>query len=92
MLNIYINFVPKGKKSDVSSVQNFNLLNYLIPYYVKEGKTYLSIAFGCTGGRHRSVVLINNLANYLEGKEYKLFVKHRDMNKEEIKIKSNLLD
>ncbi|MDP2945310.1 MAG: RNase adapter RapZ, partial [Atribacterota bacterium] len=68
----------------------FNLLNYLIPYYIEEGKTYLSIAFGCTGGRHRSVVLINSLANYLEGKEYKLFVKHRDMNKEEIKIKSDL--
>ncbi len=68
----------------------FNLLNYLIPYYVKEGKTYLSIAFGCTGGRHRSVVLIDNLANYLKGKEYKLFVKHRDMNKDEIKIKSDL--
>ena len=63
----------------------FNLLSYLIPYYVKEGKTYLSIAFGCTGGRHRSVVLINNFANYLKGKEYKLFVKHRDMNKEEVK-------
>ena len=68
----------------------FNLLNYLIPHYIKEGKTYLSIAFGCTGGRHRSVVLINSLANYLESKEYKLFVKHRDMDKEEIKIKSDL--
>jgi len=68
----------------------FDLLNYLIPYYVKEGKTYLSIAFGCTGGRHRSVVLINSLADYLKGKEYKLFVKHRDMNKDEIKIKSDL--
>ena len=67
----------------------FNLLNYLIPYYLKEGKTYLSIAFGCTGGRHRSVALINNLANYLEGKGYKMFVNHRDMNKEEIRIKSD---
>ncbi|TFG92698.1 MAG: RNase adapter RapZ [Candidatus Atribacteria bacterium] len=63
----------------------FDLLNYLIPYYLKEGKTYLSVAFGCTGGRHRSVTLINNLANYLEKKGYKLFVNHRDMNKEEIK-------
>jgi len=65
----------------------FNLLNSLIPYYIKEGKTYLSIAFGCTGGRHRSVALINNLANYLKEKGYKLFVKHRDMNKDEIEIK-----
>ena len=64
----------------------FNLLNYLISFYLKEGKTYLSIAFGCTGGRHRSVVLIDNLANYLEEKGYKLFVNHRDMNKEEMKV------
>ena len=63
----------------------FNLLEYLIPYYLKEGKTYLSVAFGCTGGRHRSVVLINSLAKYLRGKDYKIFIKHRDMNKEEIK-------
>ena len=63
----------------------FNLLEYLIPYYLKEGKTYLSIALGCTGGRHRSVVLINSLAKYLREKDYKIFIKHRDMNKEEIK-------
>ncbi len=68
----------------------FNLLNYLVPYYLKEGKTYLSIAFGCTGGRHRSVVLINRLARYLREKGYKIFVKHRDMNKEETKIKNGL--
>jgi UPF0042 nucleotide-binding protein len=68
----------------------FNLLNYLVPYYLKEGKTYLSIAFGCTGGRHRSVVLINRLARYLREKGYKIFVKHRDMNKEETKIKNDL--
>jgi UPF0042 nucleotide-binding protein len=68
----------------------FNLLNFLIPYYLKEGKTYLSIAFGCTGGRHRSVVLINCLANYLEKEGYKVFVKHRDINKEETKIENEL--
>jgi UPF0042 nucleotide-binding protein len=61
----------------------FNLINYLIPFYLKEGKFYLSIAFGCTGGRHRSVVLIDKLANYLQEKKYKIFVKHRDINKEQ---------
>jgi len=68
----------------------FDLLDYLIPYYLKEGKTYLSIAFGCTGGRHRSVVLINNFAQYLRERGYKILVKHRDMEKEEIKIESDL--
>ncbi|MEA1940386.1 MAG: RNase adapter RapZ [Candidatus Caldatribacteriota bacterium] len=61
----------------------FNIIGFLIPYYLKEGKTYLSIAFGCTGGRHRSVVLINKLASYLQGEGYKTSIKHRDLSKEE---------
>ncbi len=67
----------------------FALIEYLIPYYLKESKTYLSIAFGCTGGRHRSVVLIDRLARYLREKGYKILVKHRDIQKEEIKTKAN---
>ena len=63
----------------------FALIKYLIPYYLQEGKTYLSIAFGCTGGRHRSVNLINKLAKYLKANGYKTLVRHRDMKKEEIK-------
>jgi len=61
----------------------FNLISDLIPYYIREGKTYLSIAFGCTGGRHRSVVLINELAIHLQAQGYKTFIKHRDIEKEE---------
>jgi len=60
----------------------FNLTEELIPYYLKEGKTYLSIAFGCTGGRHRSVVLVNELAKHLQLKGFKTFIKHRDIQKE----------
>lgn len=61
----------------------FDLIRDLIPYYIREGKTYLSIAFGCTGGRHRSVVLINELAMHLQSQGYKTFIKHRDIEKEE---------
>ncbi|MDD5131966.1 MAG: RNase adapter RapZ, partial [bacterium] len=39
----------------------FNLLKFLIPHYIKEGKTYLTIAIGCTGGKHRSVAVTNEL-------------------------------
>jgi len=60
----------------------FNLTEDLIPYYLREGKTYLSIAFGCTGGRHRSVVLIDELAKHLQSRGYKTFIKHRDIKKE----------
>ncbi len=63
--------------------QLFSLLDYLLPYYIKEGKNYLSIAIGCTGGRHRSVFLVNELVYKLKSKGYSVFVKHRDIKKEE---------
>ena len=54
-------------------------LRYVLPHYVAEGKTYLTIAIGCTGGRHRSVMLAEELKKSLAGvKGVKLRVKHRD--------------
>ncbi|MDD4895268.1 MAG: RNase adapter RapZ, partial [Atribacterota bacterium] len=63
--------------------QFFSLIDFLIPYYIKEGKNYLSIAIGCTGGRHRSVFLVNELIHRLRSKGYPVFVRHRDIRKEE---------
>ena len=57
------------------------LLEYLIPLYEKEGKAYLTIAIGCTGGLHRSVVVAEELANTLEEKNYLIRVVHRDIRK-----------
>ncbi len=59
----------------------FNLLKFLIPNYIKEGKTYLTIAIGCTGGKHRSVVVTNELDKYLTARHYDVKVRHRDINK-----------
>ena len=56
------------------------LLNHLLPLYQQEGRTQLSIAIGCTGGKHRSVTLVNKLAEQLS--EWKVLVHHRDMGKE----------
>lgn len=56
------------------------LLEHLLPLYEKEGRTQLSIAIGCTGGKHRSVTLINKLAEQLTGR--RVLVHHRDMGKE----------
>jgi UPF0042 nucleotide-binding protein len=55
-----------------------DLLGLLLPAYVKEGKSYLSIAVGCTGGRHRSVVLADELARLLATRGFKPTVHHRD--------------
>ena len=57
------------------------LLIYLIPHYIQEGKSYLTIAFGCTGGKHRSVMLGEAVKESLEKHGYSVKVVHRDIDK-----------
>ncbi|MCF8002196.1 MAG: RNase adapter RapZ [Halanaerobiales bacterium] len=59
----------------------FDLINFLVPEYEKEGKSHLSIAIGCTGGHHRSVTTAVKLKNILSDMGYKATVNHRDINK-----------
>jgi len=56
-------------------------LEFVLPRFVKEGKSYLTIAIGCTGGKHRSVVLADEIGKYLRQKKYKSRIYHRDMYK-----------
>lgn len=56
-----------------------DLLRFSIPLYEKEGRSYLTIGIGCTGGRHRSVVIVNELARYLKSQEREITVRHRDI-------------
>jgi RNase adapter protein RapZ len=56
-----------------------DLLLYLLPHYIREGKSYLTIAIGCTGGRHRSVALAERFGSILEDEGYKIKVSHRDI-------------
>ena len=58
-----------------------SLLAYLIPLYIREGKSYLTVALGCTGGRHRSVALAEVIRRYLQKKKYSAKVVHRDIEK-----------
>ncbi len=53
--------------------------DYLIPKFMAEGKSYLTVAIGCTGGRHRSVVIAEELRGYLRKKRYDIKVYHRDV-------------
>ena len=55
------------------------LINTLIPGYIKEGKYHLNIAFGCTGGHHRSVAVANEMARIFEEQGYRVTVNHRDL-------------
>jgi len=58
-----------------------DLLAYLIPHYIREGKSYLTIAFGCTGGQHRSVMMAEAVGHALGRRGYAAKVAHRDVKK-----------
>lgn len=60
-----------------------DLLDFLIPYYINEGKSHLGIAIGCTGGRHRSVTLAKKIGEILKSKQLKVTVKHRDVDRQQ---------
>ncbi len=57
------------------------MMKFLVPLYEKEGKSYLNIGIGCTGGRHRSVVILNQLAKYFSNRDYTTNVSHRDIDR-----------
>lgn len=59
-----------------------DLVDFLIPNYIKEGKSQLVIGVGCTGGRHRSVAISEALFSYLCGREHRVFIDHRDIDKD----------
>jgi UPF0042 nucleotide-binding protein len=64
------------------TLQRFtHLLSYLLPLYKREGKSYVTVGIGCTGGRHRSVMIANALARALRSKGFDAHASHRDVRK-----------
>lgn len=59
-----------------------DMMAFMIPLYIEEGKISLSIAIGCTGGKHRSVTMTNKLADYLKSCDYSVNVSYRDIGRE----------
>jgi UPF0042 nucleotide-binding protein len=59
-----------------------DMISFLLPHYLAEGKTHLSIGIGCTGGRHRSVAIAQYLVHQLRGNEYRVVENHRDVNRQ----------
>lgn len=58
-----------------------DLLLFLLPHYIKEGKSNLVISIGCTGGKHRSVTISNHIASILSGENFRVLLNHRDVEK-----------
>ncbi|MDD4172198.1 MAG: RNase adapter RapZ [Syntrophomonas sp.] len=76
-----IRYVMESPITKSFSRRFLNLLKFLIPHYIQEGKTNLAISIGCTGGQHRSVVLANYLGQRLLKQGYNVIVRHRDVAK-----------
>ncbi len=71
----YIRSFPQTREF-ISRISD--LLVYLLPHYIKEGKSYLTISFGCTGGQHRSVMIAEEVGKHLRKAGYRAKVVHRD--------------
>lgn len=74
-------YVLRAESSSLFLEKMYDLMEFLIPLYEKEGKPRITIAMGCTGGKHRSVVMANELWSYFASQDYPVNVSHRDINK-----------
>lgn len=72
-------YVMKWPEARKFLEKTYDMIDFLIPYYIKEGKSQLIIAVGCTGGRHRSVTIAIKLAELLKAKDHEVIVDHRDL-------------
>ncbi len=72
-------YVMKWPESIEFAKKLNDMVDFLIPYYIREGKFQLFIAIGCTGGKHRSVTIANILHDYLKEKGHRVKVNHRDI-------------
>lgn len=71
-------FVKSKKETGAFVRRVLSLFDFLIPLYIKEGKTYLTIALGCTGGRHRSVAVAEMLKKRFQARGLDMLIRHRD--------------
>lgn len=74
-------YVLKSKDAQQFLKKYAELLKFLIPRYIDEGKAYLNIGVGCTGGKHRSVVMAQELSRSFKNSSWLISVKHRDLAK-----------
>ena len=76
-----VRFLEKHEEVRETIDRFTDLLNYLLPFYKREGKSYLNVGVGCTGGRHRSVMVANKIREHLKKANFDVTVTHRDLQK-----------
>lgn len=72
-------YVAADERTDAFLERMYDLVGWTLPHYVAEGKAYLTIGIGCTGGRHRSVMVAERLGKFLRDRGYRALVQHRDL-------------
>lgn len=72
------NYVMASDVSNEFLQRLIKFLEFLLPNYIQEGKTNLVVSIGCTGGKHRSVTIVNKLADHFGNENYRVIVSHRD--------------
>ena len=72
-------FVKRWPETDIFLDKYLSLLEYLLPLYEREGKSYLTISVGCTGGKHRSVTIANEVFIFLKKLNRNISLAHRDI-------------
>ena len=75
-------YVRKDARTQPFQEKLTELVLFALPQYAEEGKAYLNVAIGCTGGKHRSVMLTEELANTLKKEGYRVVIHHRDVNQD----------
>jgi RNase adapter protein RapZ len=79
-----VNYLKAQPEVEETLLRFTDLLYYLLPQYKREGKSYLTVGIGCTGGRHRSVMIANELARRLRHAGFEAHATHRDMRRAEL--------
>ena len=74
-------YVMTDPNSSIFLEKLYDLMDFSVPQYIREGKAYLTVAIGCTGGHHRSVLVAEKLGAFLREKGYRVLVQHRDVDK-----------
>ena len=72
-------YVRQFPQTEEFLAKTTDMLTFLLPYYIQEGKSYLTVAFGCTGGQHRSVMIAEEMQKRLGDAGYRVKTAHRDM-------------
>lgn len=79
------NYVLKTQVAQDFIAQLHAMITSMVPFYMKEGKQHLNIAFGCTGGQHRSVAMANEMARIFKEDGYRVTLRHREQREQKQK-------